>query len=108
MPEKCAETCPQLEELKQDVRALREQGRETHKELFARINSIEKTNAVQDERYKSTMDKLDEISKKQESISAQIASLEAKPGKKWDDMMGQIIAAVVAAVVGLIIGRFGL
>lgn len=103
MPEKCAETCPQLEELKQDVRALREQGRETHKELFARINSIEKTNAVQDEWRKSTTDKLNEISKKLDTNGSRIGAIEMEPAQKWKDFVKLIFAAFVGAAIDFIL-----
>lgn len=108
MPEKCAGTCPQLDKLENEVHALRDQNSDSHREIFKRLNDLELTNAVQDERYKATMDKLDEISEKQDSLGAKIGALEAKPGKRWDSMVDKAIWAFLAAVIAFMLGRIGL
>lgn len=108
MPEKCKESCPQLDKLEREVHNLRDQNSEAHREIFKRLNEIEITNAKQDERYNATMDKLDEISTKQDALGEKIGAIEAKPGKRWETMIGQIISLLAAAIVGLIVGKLGL
>lgn len=108
MPEKCAETCSHLEKLENEVRTLRDQNSEEHKEFYNRLNAIEKTNAVQDERYKATMDKLDEISTKQDALGEKIGAIEAKPGKRWEGIVDKAIWAILAAVIAFLLGRVGL
>ena len=82
MPE-CKEACPQLDKLSQEVRELREQNSEAHTEFYNRLHDVELMNAVQNERHKSTMGKLDEISEKQDALGAKIDLIEAKPAKRW-------------------------
>lgn len=103
MPEKCAETCQQLEELKRDVRELREQGRNTHKEIFDRLKEIEIINRVQDERYENTMKKLDEISKKLDTNGYRIGAIEMEPAQKWKDFVKLIFAAFVGAAIDFLL-----
>lgn len=41
-------------------------------------------------------------------IKADVKSLTAKPGKRWDDMVDKVIWAVMAALVAFMLGRIGL
>lgn len=107
MPE-CKEACPQLDKLEREVQQFREQNSETHKEIFKRLNELERTNAVQDERYRATMDKLDEISEKQDSLGEKLGVIEAKPAKRWDKLVETVLVAAVTAVVAYLLGRGGL
>lgn len=107
MPE-CKEACPQLDKLEREVHNLRDQNSKTHSEIFTRLNNIEITNAKQDERYKATMDKLDEISTKQDTLGEKIGTIEAKPAKRWDKLVETVLVAVVTAVIAYLLGRNGL
>lgn len=56
-----------------------------------------------------------ELALKQEAISSDVNGLrtdvdeiKSKPGKKWEDITGKIIWAVLAAAIGVILGKFGL
>lgn len=56
-----------------------------------------------------------ELALKQETISSDVNGLrtdvdeiKSKPGKKWEDITGKIIWAVLAAAIGVILGKFGL
>ena len=100
MPDKCADNCP----LAPRVEALeRENTRhtETHKEIFSRLNGVEKDNAVQEAHYKAIIEKLD-------ALTAKVEALEAKPGKRWDGLVEKAIWAVAAAVIAFLLGRVGL
>lgn len=41
-------------------------------------------------------------------IKCDVKSLTSKSGKKWDDLVGQIIAIAVAAIAGFILAKIGL
>ena len=41
-------------------------------------------------------------------IKADVKSLNAKPGKRWDSIVDKVIWAVLAAVIAFILGRIGL
>lgn len=112
MPE-CKESCPQLDKLEREVHNLRDQNSEAHREIFKRLNDIERTNAVQDERYNATMDKLDEISTKQDALGEKIGAIEAKPAKSWDKLketlwvvpLTAILSSIATAIVAFLIAK---
>lgn len=41
-------------------------------------------------------------------IKCDVKSLTSKSGKKWDDLVGQIIAIAVAAIAGFVLAKIGL
>ena len=86
-----------VQNLEQD--SLRNQG--THREFYTRFETIEKTQAVQDERYTNI---LKEINK----IGSSIDELKSKPAKRWDGLVDKILLTIVAALVGFGLARLGL
>lgn len=102
MPEKCTEArdCPLVSRVESLERA-NEQHSATHREIFNRMNAVEKDNAVQDAHYRSITGKLDEI-------STTVKTLADKPGKRWESLAEKAIWAVAAAVIAFLLGRVGL
>ena len=56
-----------------------------------------------------------ELALKQDTISTDVTGLRTdvdaikeKPAKRWEDITGKIIWAVLAAAIGVILGKFGL
>ena len=71
--------------------------------LEKRQDDLEKlvsTVAVLAERMKSVENNVEEINK-------EVKTLNGKSGKKWDNLVNQIIGIVVAAVAGFILAKFG-
>lgn len=101
MPDKCQEPCADLVRLENAMHKLQDQNSESHREIFQRLNSLEQSDAVQKEQYSTILSKLD-------ALSAQVQALEAKPAKRWESLVGQIIGLVVAALVGLAVAKIGL
>ncbi len=101
MPEKCNEPCPELERLSSRLNELRAQNSDTHREIFARMNKLERQEAVQEVQYSTILEKLDDLSGK-------VDNLEAKPGKRWESIVDKVIWAVCAAVIAFLLGRVGL
>lgn len=103
MPEKCTDNprdCP----LVPRVEALEQENKrhtETHKEMFSRLNAVEKDNAVQDANYKAIDEKLDEL-------TIMVKELTGKSGKRWDSLTDKAVWAIVAAVIAFLLGRIGL
>lgn len=54
------------------------------------------------------VEKQGEISDKVGNLDEKITTLEAKPAKRWDDLMDKIFWAVCAAVIAFLLGRLGL
>lgn len=85
-----------------------------------------------EERAKSNCHRLDEVEKRQDNldklvstvevlatreermesdvveIKADVKTLTAKPGKRWDGIVDKVVWAVLAAVIAFILGKIGL
>ncbi len=101
MPEKCNEPCPELERLSSRLNELQAQNGDTHKEIFARMNKLERQEAVQEVQYSTILEKLDDLAGK-------VDALETKPGKRWEAIVDKVIWAVCAAVIAFLLARIGL
>lgn len=108
MPEKCAEMCPDLTRLEQQLKDLMEQNGSDHKELRDRLNAVERADAVQEVQYSTILDKLDELSRRHDALVGKLEALEAKPGKRWESMVEKAVWAVAAAVIAFLLARIGL
>lgn len=62
----------------------------THQEIFDRMRDVEKDNAVQAAQYKTITDTLGEI-------KATVDTMAAKPGKRWEALVGCILSALAGA-----------
>lgn len=89
------------EMLEKQMDQWRAQSRESHQEIFRRLNELEKSETARDIQYTSIMEKLDKLVAWQEAQ-------QAKPAKRWDAVIEKVILAVVAAVIGAILARIGL
>lgn len=101
MPENCTSNdCP-LEPRISALERANEQHGKTHREIFKRMNEVERDNAVQDAHYKT-------ISKKLDEIGATVKMMADKPGKRWEALVEKALWAVAAAVIAFLLGRVGL
>lgn len=101
MPENCVPNdCP-LEPRVSALERANEQHGSTHREIFRRMNEVERANAVQDERYSAIDKKLDEL-------NVMVRELSGKAGKRWEGLVDKALWAVCAAVIAFLLGRVGL
>lgn len=100
----CTQNCPvagRVDALEGQLDEYQAQNSATHKEIFTRLNTLERSEAVQEVHYTAIMGKLD-------NLTTKIETLEKKPAKRWEALVGDIIKLVVAAVVGFFLARAGL
>lgn len=102
------ELAKDIQHTEQDLIDLREHNEKNHKEYFDRLALLEAHNKVQDAHYEHIIEKLTNINDQLVGLCTRIAAIEAKPGKRWESVVGQIIGIVVAALVGAVIVRLGL
>lgn len=100
-PERDCLGLQKAEMLEKQMDQWRAQSRESHQEIFRRLNDLEKSETARDVQYTSIMEKLDKLVAWQEAQ-------QAKPAKRWDAVVEKVILAVVAAVIGAILARIGL
>ena len=96
----CQENCP-LEPRVAALERANEQHGATHRELFRRMNDVERDNAVQDAHYRAIDAKLDEL-------TIMVKELSGKAGKRWEGLVEKALWAVCAAVIAFLLARIGL
>ena len=121
-----------ISELKEELKELRKQNSATHERMFDRLNEVESGEKVQSEQYKQIQEKMDEnkksiaeikadnktmlaqlndISVKMsgvDSLKTSVDELKAKPAKKWEELVKQVVSLVVGAVVAMVFFKIGL
>lgn len=102
------ELAKDIQSVEKDMEDMRERNDKSHKEYFDRLALLEAHNKVQDAHYGHIIEKLTDITNKISSVSARIASIETKSGKKWDSMVEKAIGIVLAAVIGYVLAHVGL
>ena len=73
-------------------------------EIEKRVRKLEEQNttvAVLEERMKSLETKIDEL-------VIDVKSIKAKPAKRWETLVTQVVSIIVAAVVGYFIAQAGM
>lgn len=132
MSENCkSNNCPMANRISA-LEKSNEQHGNTHREIFGRLNTLDKEAAIHNAQYTSIMDKLesidnkhDKMAEKMESMardnalqtqnlnalnekskqnSAKLAELEAKPGKKWEEATGKFMGGIIGAIATLLVG----
>lgn len=102
MPEKCTDNprdCPLLPR----VEALEDANRQhsdTHREIFRRLGGLESDTAIQGKQLENIDEKLTDIKADQRSILQEVETLKAKPAKRWESVIDNLIAAILGAVAG--------
>ena len=100
MPENCnPNDCP-LEPRISALERANEQHGKTHREMFRRLNDVERDNAVQDAHYRAIDAKLDEL-------TILVRELSGKAGKRWEKAVETGLVALVTGVVCFLLGRLG-
>lgn len=83
--------CP-LEPRVEALEVANSQKSDTHREIFRRLNEVERKSAVQEAQYKTIGTKLDEL-------TDMVKDLSGKAGKRWDGLVDKLIYAAALAVV---------
>ena len=87
------------EMLEKQMDQWKDQSRITHKEFFDRIRELEKSLAVQDQQYKTILEKLDKLETTIGTVASSVSAIEEEPAKNWKDLKGKILWAVVGGIV---------
>ena len=101
MPENCDRNdCP-LEPRVAALERANEQHGHTHREMFGRLNALERLSDVQE-------NKLTVIDAKLDELTILVRELSGKAGKRWEGLVEKALWAVVAAVIAFLLARIGL
>ena len=76
-----------------------------------RIKKLEGENAVLHKLATSVAVMAEQLKTMNASVSTladDVEELKGKPGKRWEDIVGKVIWAVLAALVAFLLGKFGL
>ena len=109
----CERNCPiaaRVDALEGQLDEFQAQNSSSHKEIFGRLNSLERSEAVQEVHYTAIMSRLDkDIPNKLDALSAKIGAIEQKPAKRWEAVIASAISSVVTGAVVYLLsgGRIG-
>ena len=76
-----------------------------------RIKKLEGENAVLHQLATSVAVMAEQMKTMNASVStltSDVEELKGKPGKRWEDIVGKVIWAVIAALVAFLLGKFGI
>ena len=90
-----------LTRLENQLNEIQTQNIISHREIYDRLNSLERGEAAQAVQYNAIMDKLDNLSRKLEA-------LEAQPAKRWEGLVGAAAAAIAAALIAFLLAQLGI
>lgn len=93
-----------------------------HERRLTEVESRSKSNTKRLDEMEKRQDNLDELvgtvkvlsdrEKRVEDdvkeIKSDVKSIASKPGKRWDNLVNQIISLVIAALIGFLLAKFGL
>lgn len=88
------------EMLEKQLDEYRRQARETHGELYDKINHLEQTAAKTDVQYGQIMETLG-------SVKTDISELKSKPARRWEAVVDKVLLGLIGAVVVYIATRIG-
>ena len=78
-----------------------EQHGHTHREMFGRLNALERLSDVQENKLTAIDAKLDEL-------TIMVKELSGKAGKRWEKAVETGLVALVTGVVCFLLGRIGI
>lgn len=78
--------------------------RESHKEMYTRLNRLEANDAARNEQYNNILGKIDTIQESIDDIKKPLDELRQAPAKRYDKLVWSIISAITTGVLGYIIG----
>ena len=61
MPDKCTEPCADLTRLEKELDKFQGQNSDTHREIFKRLNELERAEAAQEQHFSTVNEKLDKL-----------------------------------------------
>lgn len=112
MSEKCTDNprdCPMVSRVEALEKA-NDTHSETHREIFKRLNAVERETGEQGVTLKNIDRKLDKLIEWQDEqrdrlakidsideLSKKVADLEAKPGKRWENLVACVLSALAGA-----------
>lgn len=101
----CAQNCPiakKVERLEEQMDEFQAQNGDSHREIYGRLNTLERASDVQGAHYDAILEKLDNLTQK-------VDALEQKPAKRWEAAAAAVISAIVTGLTVYLLsgGRIG-
>lgn len=88
------------EMLERQFEEYRKQSRQTHGELYTKINHLEQSDAKKDVQYGQIMETLG-------SVKADLSELKGKPARRWEAVVDKVLLGLIGAVVVYIASQIG-
>ncbi len=101
----CRENCPvadKVNRLEAQLDEYQAQNADSHREIYGRLNTLERTSDVQGTRFDAIIEKLDNLTQNVEEIKQ-------KPARRWEAVIAAVISALASGVAVWLLagGRIG-
>ena len=73
-----------------------------------RRRELERREGSQGEQYKNILEQRDNLTRRHDERNRKLSELEAKPARRWEDTIKQILGSLVAALGAFLLGKFGM
>lgn len=100
MPGECV-NCPlrdEIKDLKTEVKALEDKYSSSRKLIYERLERLDRSAAVTDDRYVRILHEIEEI-------NARLKALSEQPQKRWDTAVTVSITSIISGVIGFVIAK---
>lgn len=100
MAGECA-NCPlrdEIKDLKTEIKALEDKYSSSRKLIYSRLEQLDRSAAVTDDRYVRILHEIEEINEKLKALSEQ-------PQRRWDAAVTGTITAIIGGVIGFVISQ---
>lgn len=88
------------EMLEKQLNDISQRARETHAELYNKVNHLEKAMTKTDVQYGQIMETLG-------GVKADISEMKAKPARRWDSIVDKVLIGIIGAIVVYIMAQIG-
>lgn len=90
-----------LARLESEFKEFKIENSKSHQRIFDRVDGLEKDAILQAERYRVILDNINIVSKKIENI-------EAKPGRKWENLSDKVLWCIIGAILAFVMAKLGI
>lgn len=94
--------------LKEAITDLSKRNSETHERIFTRLEVLERKDVARDKDFTHLMERFSELVGDLNKACDRLTSIEQKPAKRWESLVGYIISALAAGAIGFILATLGM
>lgn len=100
----CRENCPVAEKvsrLEEQLDEYQAQNGDSHREIYGRLNTLERTSDVQGTKFDAIMEKL-------KLLAVSVEEIKLKPAKRWEGLVEKLILTLEGGILLYLLAKVGI